>query len=286
MCQAGVLDGCFRFCDDLAMTSLLSTPLRLLFGGAALVASLLPLAARAEPTTLRLEVYGLMGLHVLTLHSRVDETADRYTISTDYATRGIAGVLVDLSTKAEVRGQLSSATARPIAFRRDTLRNGEARHDKVDYGPDGAVAGSSTPPPPAPVASAVERGTVDNLTAYFLLERQLARSGSCNLAVPVFDGRYRYDLYFTDAGRKNLSTVAGQKFSGQAIGCHMRRVDRSTLTTPEQNEGASQGTIWYANLLPGDAMVPVRMEMKAQIGVVDGYLAELHGRGVNLKFME
>jgi hypothetical protein len=269
------------------MTPLMTTLLRLLPGGAALASSLLmPLAARADPTTLRVEVYGLMGLHVLTLHSKVEETGDRYAITTDYATRGIAGLLVDLSTKAEVRGRLQSSGAQPISFRRETRRNGEDRREKVDYRPDGTVDGSSTPPPPTPLPATAGRGTVDNLTAYFLLERQLAKTGSCALSVPVFDGRYRYDLYFTDAGKKKLPSAAGQDFSGDAIGCTMQRVDRSTVAEPEQNEGASQGTIWYAKLVPGDAMVPVRMQMKAQIGVVEGYLAELHGRGVNLKLME
>jgi hypothetical protein len=269
------------------MTSQLTMRARSLPGAAALVSVLLlSLAVRAEPTTLRVEVYGLMGLHVLTLHSKIDEAGDRYAITTDYTTRGVAGVLVDLSTKAEVRGRLSKTSAQPLSFRRDTRRNGEDLHDKVEYRPDGTVDGTSTPPPPSPVSPTAERGTVDNLTAYFLLERQLSRTGSCALGIPVFDGRYRYDLYFTDAGKKQLPSVAGQTFSGEAIGCHMRRVDRSTVPGAEEKEGASQGTIWYAKLVPGDAMVPVRMEMKAQIGVVDGYLAELHGRGVNLKFME
>lgn len=269
------------------MTSLLTTLLRLLPGGAVFAASvLLPLAVWAEPTTLRVEVYGLMGLHVLTLHSKVEEAGDRYAITTDYATRGIAGVLVDLTTKAEVRGRLQSSRPQPISYRRDTRRNGEDRHDKVDYRPDGTVDASSTPPPPSSVPPSAERGTVDNLTAYFLLERQLARTGSCALSVPVFDGRYRYDLYFTDAGKKQLPSVAGQDFSGEATGCKMQRVDRSTTSEPERTEGARQGTIWYARLVPGDAMVPVRMQMEAQIGVVDGYLAELHGSGVNLKLME
>jgi hypothetical protein len=54
----------------------------------------------------------------------------------------------------------------------------------------------------------------------------------------------------------------------------------------EQDEGAKQGTIWYAKLIPGDLMVPVRMELETQIGGVTAYLAELHGRGVDLKLME
>src|SRR5579872_2420750 len=122
------------------MTSLLTTRLRWLRRGAGCAAAvLLPIAAAAEPTTLRVEVYGLMGLHVLTLHSRVDETGDRYAITTDYATRGVAGVLVDLSTRAEVRGRLNKTAAQPISFRRDTKRNGEDQHDKVDYRSDGTV---------------------------------------------------------------------------------------------------------------------------------------------------
>ena len=39
------------------------------------------------------------------------------------------------------------------------------------------------------------RGTVDELTAYFIVERQLARRGSCTLNVPVFDGHGLYNLH-------------------------------------------------------------------------------------------
>src|SRR5438270_730440 len=136
------------------------------------LAALTGAAAAADPTSLRIEVYGLMGLHVLTLHSTLGEAGDRY------------------------------------------------------------------------------------------------------------------DLQFSDAGRKKLSSVAGQQFEGEATACKMQRQDLPGIAQPEKDEGARQGTIWYARLLPGDVMVPVRMQLEAQIGVVDGYLAELHGRGVNLKLME
>lgn len=243
-------------------------------------------ALAADPTSLRIEVYGLMGLHVLTLHSVVEEQGDRYAITTDYATRGIAGLVADLSTRSSVQGRIGNAAPHPVSFHRDTRRGSSNRRETVEYRPDGSADGSSTPPPPQPVPASATRGTVDNLTAYFTLERQLARTGSCNLVVPVYDGRYRYDLNFTDAGKKKLSAVAGQQFSGEAIGCHMYRRDVPGIAQPEKDEGARQGTIWYAKLLQSDHMVPVRMEMEAQIGVVDGYLAELHGRGVDLKLME
>ena len=37
-------------------------------------------------------------------------------------------------------------------------------------------------------------GTVDQLTAYFIVERQLAQRGTCTLTVPVFDGSALYNL--------------------------------------------------------------------------------------------
>jgi len=243
-------------------------------------------ALAADTIALRFEVFGLAGLHVLTLKSNIDEGGNRYAIAVDYATTGVAGMFVDVKTRAQVRGRLSPTATQPEAFRKDTRRNGVDRHNKVDYRPDGTLEGGSTPPLPEPLAAAATRGTVDNLTAYFMLERQLARTGRCGLAVPVYDGQYRYDLYFTDAGTKTLPSTGGQKFEGATTACRMMRRNVASGSGSEQDEGARQGTIWYAKLTPGDLMVPVRMELETQIGGVTAYLAELHGRGVDLKLME
>jgi hypothetical protein len=247
---------------------------------------LAPPARAADPIALRFEVYGFAGLHVLTLKSTIDESGDRYAIGVDYATTGVAGVFVDVKTRAQVRGRLTQTAAQPEAYRKDTRRNGVDRHNRVDYLPDGTVVGGSTPALPTPIPASAGRGTVDNLTAYFLLERQLARTGSCALAVPVFDGRYRYELHFSDAGTKKLPFGGGQRFEGITTACRMTRRNISTGSEPEQDEGARQGTIWYAKLTPGDLMVPVRMELETQIGGVTAYLAELRGRGVDLKLMD
>jgi hypothetical protein len=244
-------------------------------------------ASTVDPIALRVEIYGLAGVRVLTLKSRIDEAADRYAITVDYATSGIAKMFVDIRTHAQVRGRLGAASPQPEAFRNETSRNGAERQSLVDYRPDGTVVGSSTPAPPAPVSQGAMRGTVDNLTAYYRLERQLARTGSCTLSVPVFDGRYRYDLHFTDRGSERLTPTFGNRYEGTAIICRMRRDVPAGVEGMERGEGARQGTIWYARLIPSaSVMVPVRMQMETQLGTVDGYLAEIHGRGVDLKLME
>src|SRR5205085_10338862 len=109
-------------------------------------------------------------------------------------------------------------------------------HSRIDYRPDGAVEAASTPPPSETLPVAVTRGTVDNLTAYLRLERQLARTGSCVLTARVFDGRHAYDLVFADAGRTVLSPAGGQKFSGNAIACRMTRRYPDGVADSEKDE--------------------------------------------------
>ncbi len=253
---------------------------------------LLALAAFSTPgladqhIATRFEIFGFARIGVLTLRNRLEERGEHYAITADYTTKGIASVFVDLKTHAEARGRLIAGSAQPESFRNDSRRNGAERQSRVDYRPDGTVDGGSKPPLSEPVPLAAMRGTVDNLTAYLQLERQLARTGSCALTARVFDGRHAYDLVFADAGRETLSPAGGQKFSGSAIACRMTRHYPAGIADSEKDEGARQGTIWYARLLPGDWLVPVRMEMDTQLGVVEGYLAELHAPGVDLTLME
>lgn len=242
-------------------------------------------ASQGERLALRFEVFGALGLHVVTSRTKIEEIGDRYAITSDLSTNGLAGLVVTLAGHSEVRGRFTAAAAYPEMYREDRSRNGNERRSRVDYPPDGAVIGSSTPPPPDPVTPAEARGTVDNLTAYFLVERQLAREGQCALAVPVFDGRHRYDLDFANVGRQVLAPAGGQNFSGPTIVCRMTRVEIAGFGS-ETGEGVQRGTIWYARLVPGDLLVPVRMQLVTEIGAVDVYLAELHGRGVDLKLME
>ena len=239
-----------------------------------------------QPITTRFEMFGFARIGVLTLRNRLEKNGERYRITTDYATKGIASMFVDLTTHAEAHGRLTGDSAQPESFRNDSRRNGAERHSRIVYRPDGAVDAAATPPLPEPVPMAATRDTVDNLTAYLRLERQLARTGSCALTARVFDGRHAYDLVFADAGQKMLSPAGGQHFSGNAIACRMTRRFPPGVPELEKDEGARQGTIWYARLLPGDLLVPVRMEMDTQLGVVEGYLAELHGPGVDLTLME
>jgi Protein of unknown function (DUF3108) len=241
-------------------------------------------AGEADRIEARFEIYGFAGFHVLTNRTTIEEARDRYAIQMDLDTRGLASVFVNLTSHSEASGRLTRDAAYPDLYRADVRRNGADRRYGVDYRGDGSVINTSTQPSAERrfvVAPEQIRGTVDQLTAYFILERQLARRGTCALVVPVFDGSGLYNLRFTDVRQENLSADGYQKFAGPSQVCEVDRED--VVVNPDRNEDTyRKGRIWYARLLAGDLMMPVRMEFDTAFGVVRGYLAELRGRGVNL----
>ena len=245
----------------------------------------------SNPVELRIEVYAFPGLHVLTNRTVVDASADRYAIATDLDTRGIASVFVDLTSHSEVRGRVAGDTVVPEAYRSRMRRNGVERQYQIDYREGGPVASEWAPPASTwfrPFPPVELRGTVDQLTAYFIVERQLARRGSCTLNVPVFDGHGRYNLRFSDGKPEILAALGRHDFAGPTHVCDVTREDIADLPGgQDQSEGTyKKGKVWYARLAPGERMVPVRIEYDTEFGVVTGYLAELRGPGIDRRFME
>jgi Protein of unknown function (DUF3108) len=232
----------------------------------------------------RFEIFGFAGLHVLTNRTTIEASVDRYAIAMDLDTRGLASIFVDLTSHSEVSGRLAREAPLPDAYRADVRRNGDDRHYELDYRGDGTVTKISTRPSTERrpwVAAEKVRGTVDQLTAYFLVERQVALRGSCAAVVPVFDGSGLYNLRFSDLKRETLSADRYQKFAGSSQVCEVVRED--IVVNPDRNEDTyRRGRIWYARLVASDLVVPVRMEFDTAFGGVKGYLAELRGPGVDL----
>ncbi len=245
----------------------------------------------ANKVALRIEVYAFAGFHVLTNRTTVEMSAGHYSITTDLDTRGIVSLFINLNSHSEVHGRLDGDAAFPEAYASDVMRNGVDRRYRIDYGIAGPLAGEwvqgtaawQTPIPPARL-----RGTVDQLTAYFLVERRLAEYGNCNLAVPVFDGHSRYDLRFADAAPLSSDAPAARDHAGPT---HLCSVTRHDIAGFAGNQDASEGTyqkgrVWYARLGPAGRMVPVQIDYDTEFGIVTGYLAALRGPDGSLMFSQ
>src|SRR5437660_5807247 len=121
-------------------------------------------AAETDRVFARFEIYGFAGFHVLTNRTTIQEIGDRYAITMDLDTRGLASVFVDLTSHSEVHGEFARNTARPEAYRADVRRNVAEKHYAIDYRRDGTVTNVSAPAAaerPFLVAAEQIRGTVD-----------------------------------------------------------------------------------------------------------------------------
>jgi len=242
-------------------------------------------AAQPDPIFLRFEIFGGPRLHFLTVNIAVDHTDETYSIRAEAETRSVADLFLDLRSRLEARGRVAAGALLPEAMRAETHRRGADFFTRIDYAADGSVTAEASPPPtrPAtPVTPAQMRATIDQMTAYLALARALASRGSCTLVLAVFDGRRRYDLHFTDAPAEALPG-----FAGATQLCHMSR--RRIAGFPSERAGSEVtdlGKLWFARLLPGDLMIPVRVEFESEFGAFIAKLAELRAVGVHMQFKE
>ena len=260
---------------------------------AAAAGSLIALALAAVPARadehirLRIEVYGFAGIHVASSRVTIDEIGAQYAIAGDTETLGLASIFSSFHGHSQTQGHLTANSAQPETYRADIRYDEAERHDRADFRADGTIFGASTAPTGAAgngSGAVALRGVLDPLTTYFSVERQLERGGNCTVTMPVFDGRHRYDLMFADQGQQTLEPENGQRYSGPARLCHMRRADVAGYPT-DRMELARQGKLWYARLIPGDLFLPVRVEIETDGGDVTGYLTEVEGGGTSIKLM-
>ena len=135
-------------------------------------------AAETDRVDARFEIFGFAGFHVLTNRTTIQEIGDRYAIAMDLDTRGLASVFVDLTSHSEVQWRArpgAQLVPKPIApMSAETAPSGIMRSI---IAATARVTNASTPASAGAalvVAAEQIRGTVDQLTAYFLIERQLA----------------------------------------------------------------------------------------------------------------
>ncbi|MBV9859487.1 MAG: DUF3108 domain-containing protein [Alphaproteobacteria bacterium] len=241
-------------------------------------------AAEGDRIDLRIEMYAVAGLHVMTIHESLAENASGYAINVGLQSRGLADLFANIQSHTEAQGRIAQDRVYSETLTSETKRNGKQWRVRASYGPQGAISGELIPSdePRTPVTPAQMRGTVDELTAYYQLERQLARTGSCVLTVAVFDGFRRYDLHFSDLEPEVLVADSEHHYAGPTRSCDVMRRKISGFPVDDHREGIDHGRMWFARLVPGAFMVPVKMEFDTELGLVTAYLAELHGRGINL----
>lgn len=151
---------------------------------------------------------------------------DRYLMGAKVDTGGPSQKLFPWSIAAETVGRLIPGFARPERFRFDSLLRQKPRHMAITYAPGGATVTRAEPPLKREGYRTVEyaqtRGALDPLSAFIAVGRALAAGRGCPGVVPVFEGRWRYDLLLTDRGRQEIQPSMFAPVGGTTHRCDVR----------------------------------------------------------------
>ncbi|PWS37265.1 DUF3108 domain-containing protein [Falsiroseomonas bella] len=232
----------------------------------ALLALLLPGAAAAQPLRARYEVHAL-GSVLLELEARFELSEAAYRIEAAFRTRGMAALLVPAEHFSRAQGAFTAEAAAPAAFVSEGTWRGNRRRIVLDWTnrdprvvelvPNDASEDREPVPPP------LQRGTVDILSAFAALTRQVDRAGHCDLTAPLFDGRRRSDIATRSAGRERIlpwrNAWHGEAlrctYEGRLVAGFRRDQDRARQEEPQR------GTAWMAVPYPGAPPIPVRIDI-------------------------
>ncbi|GAA0592974.1 DUF3108 domain-containing protein [Caenispirillum bisanense] len=169
---------------------------------AALVAAPAPAAAYDAVLTYQVRLGGFdvaEGEFALDLPEGIGDGA--YRLRSSVVAGGLLGTFTAFTSESGTTGRLDEGSAAPQAFRSDSTWRGEARLAAVTWPPEAGSAAPQAvvqPPPEAderdPIPPRLTEGSIDPLSAVLHLVAAVARDGSVDRPVTVYDGRRLYRL--------------------------------------------------------------------------------------------
>lgn len=214
----------------------------------------------AQETALKIAYAGdVMGLKVLEASLDAQIGPDEYAAQSRFESAGVAEIFQETRVEAQTSGARGADALTPGAYSHleitgEKQRSVVIRHGGGDVSVTIAPMFGSLGEPPADDAAKAE--ALDPLSA--LVALAVSDAGACAGAIPVFDGKRRYDLALSPAGAEAVDTAA---FSGEAIRCGLRYVPVSGFDAEDLVDMSIYETVadlWLAPVADGVA-APIRL---------------------------
>lgn len=275
------------------MASLILRPRRLLLGlflgGLLLALSVAPApaqtpAANAAPLDLQVDYkFTAIGLKMGELRLRAHIAEGRYWATSYLRTGGLAELFFKSRYNVIAVGRVTPG-ASILPSRYDSDFTGKKSSKLVSLVFDGTGLPQATAAQPTygqlltlwPVSDDAKRGSVDPMSAWihFLTRITVADGKPCGTAIPVFDGRRRYDLDLDYRGTETVRIKKGKIYKGPAHRCAFLYKRIEGFKEKEMGEDAlpiPPLEAWIAPMTtPQGApiLVPLRVEADAPLGKV------------------
>lgn len=234
-----------------------------------------PPAAASGPASLAYEVY-FGGLRALALQAEVRLSPDGYRVRLEARTQGIIDWLFGWTAQAWSEGAIRDGAVEAARHVSESLVRGSRRDVALTFHRDGsidaAVVPSAADDEREPVTLEEARGALDPISAVLIATRAVGARHSCAQRLPVFDGRRRYDLAFSDGGPDVLKPSEYSSFSGAATLCLFRYIrvagyqKAGRWNNPRDRDRVYRA--WVAPIVPGLPPLPVRIEVEGTFGTM------------------
>jgi hypothetical protein len=205
-----------------------------------------------------------------------------YSMSTEAETVGVVGFFYPWRMEARSEGEIVQGVAvQPLVHRADSTWRNHRRTVFLDYAPDGHVEATVQPSAAADdrekVPAELRMDTLDPMTAVLSAITAFDRDETCDYAVPVFDGRRRYDLVLRD-GRNGAPMRHGLSLRLPRL--YVCQVGFRRIAGFWRKDGGEKGMypnhgwVWMARVFDDMPPVPVKVEYEGRFGLVEIHLAE------------
>ncbi len=194
----------------------------------------------------------------------VEMDAAGYRIDIVTRTTGAYGLLFRGESRSLAQGTWAGTMVAPRRYAVDGAWRGERRHTLLEYAAGQPRVLGLEPPNERerePVDAALQRETIDTISAAALLSRRATITGRCDGAARTYDGRRLSEVAARTVGWEALDEplpgLTGPalrcEFEGRLLAGFMLDGDRAAATQPQR------ATAWLMRLSPGGPMLPVRL---------------------------
>jgi hypothetical protein len=261
-------------------------PAILIFAGSAHAADV-PLK---PAVTLDYKIY-IGGLEALKATVTIAADSAHYDVEIQAATAGAIGKVMPWTVNVGSKGNVVDGILRPISHSQNNNFQGKDRSVTLTYDGQGgflnrAVVPDANEDQRDPVPPEMTKNTLDIVSGVLEGLRLVDRTGSCNGKAPVFDGRRRFDLIYSDDGHEALESSSVAFYSGDALKCAVKVEPVAGFWRKNQKkffsrhvDGADEVVpieVYIARIGAAKVEVPVRVESTSPFGPLVMNLQAVH----------
>ncbi len=197
-------------------------PALLIFAGTAHAAE-----APVKPSvTLDYKIY-IGGLEALKATVSIAADSTHYDVEIQAVTAGAIGKVMPWTVDVASKGNVANGVLQPLAHIQKNNFQGKDRSVTLNYDGHGGFLNRTVVPDANedqrdPVPPEMTQNTLDIVSGVLEGLRLVDRTGSCNGKAPVFDGRRRFDLIYSDDGHEALEASSVAFYSGDALKCAVK----------------------------------------------------------------